>query len=671
MCGIAGIYHTDHRAVAPADLERMHGVLRHRGPDGQGFMLLDSRAASQRPVALDDLAEAPPEAAECDLGFAHRRLAIIDLSPTGHQPMATDDGAVWLIYNGEIYNHVELRADLLARGHRFRGRSDTEVLLRAYEEWGPDCVSRFNGMWAFALWDGRRRQLFCSRDRFGVKPFYYAFDGRRFVFASEIKGLLAAGVTARPNDAAIHAYLHAGFGYVDVADETFFAGIVKLPPASNLFVSDGTIRIERYWRLDESEPASKASSAGWYELFEDAVRLRLRSDVRVGGALSGGLDSSAVTCVAARLLGAEHYAAFSVCYDDQRYDERRFIVPVVRQTGVRHYPVFPTPADFADSIDRVLWHQDEPFPDLNILSQWVMYARVREEGVKVFLNGHGGDETLGGYVHHHLAFLVDLLRRGSVGRFVRELRLHADHGGTSSVASLKRVLHRLAAVAVPGGASAWRALRGTDRGYLQPEFAERHAERVPTPRAGSLLRRELLEGIHWAPLPAWLHLEDRNSMAFSIESRTPFLDYRLVEFLFRLPSEALFHGGFSKHILRDAMRGVLPEEVRCRRDKRGFQSAAEQWFRTDLAGFVRDVIESRSFAARGYLDPGRVREAFERHRRGDANLRFAIWSWVCLELWFRAFIDEGGLQPRAVPLDIDKSAAVGRQQQEAAWQAAR
>lgn len=639
MCGIAGVFNLDQQSVTGPKLGRMAGILRHRGPDGQGVVLLESRA--DQPKRLQRYGEEPVEApVTADLGFAHRRLAIIDLTPSGAQPMASDDETIWLVYNGEIYNHVELREELARRGHRFRGRSDSEVLLRAYEAWGPECVTRFNGMWAFALWDARRRQLFCSRDRFGVKPFYYFFNDHRFVFASEIKALLASGdVRPQVNDRAVYRYLHAGYGYLDLNEETFFEGIRQLPPSSNLILRDGQLRVQRYWQLEARPPWTQNLVAAFYDLLEDAVRLRLRSDVRVGGALSGGLDSSTITCIAASLLGPENYETFSVCYDDERYDEREFIIPVVHKAGAKHHPVFPQPTDFLATVEKILWHQDEPFPDLNIYSQWWMYSVVKQHGVKVFLNGHGGDEVLGGYAQHHLTFLADLLGRGRWGTFLAELRHHARHQGGSIRASLGKVLLRLSAAWMPEAIK--RGLRWmgpTGSSYLEPAFSRRYRDAARPERwsGPSLLRRDLQESLWSAPLPAWLHLDDRNSMAFSIESRTPFLDYRLVEFLFGIPDDDMyFRQGMSKHILREAMLGLLPEEVRGRTDKKGFQSAGEHWFRSDLNSLVREILTSTSFRQRGYLRHGEVMGAFDRHCRGEVNLRFAIWSWVCLELWFR------------------------------------
>lgn len=646
MCGIAGIYHCDDRPVSVAALLPMAEVLHHRGPDDRGFVLIDTKAATPRSVTYQDPhAVHHPQMTRMNLGFAHQRLSIVDLTSAGHQPMSNDDGTIWLVYNGEIYNYIEVRDELLRAGHTFKSRTDTEVVLRAYETWGPSCVDHFNGMWAFALWDARRNTLFCSRDRFGVKPFYYTWNGTCLIFASEIKGILASGLLQPVvNDNAVYAYLRTGYGYLDTADETFFQEIHKLPPATNMILRDGVLKFIRYWDLTAYADESEDLLAEFAHRFHDAVRLRVRSDVKVGGALSGGLDSSSIACIAAQVLGPEHYETFSVCYDDMRYDERQFILSVVRATGLKHHFVFPRPTNFLETTTKILWHQDEPFPDLNIYSQWWMYAEVKRQGVKVFLNGHGGDEVLGGYVHHHLAFLVDLLRDAHFKRVATELRCYARNHHLGLTACLRQVLLRFASASTPQllKRSVGR-LWSTNPSYLQPYFAKCHEGQLSGRifrHGGSLLKQDLLESFWYAPLPAWLHLEDRNSMAFSIESRNPFLDYRVVELLFRVPYQMRFRDGMSKYILREAMRGVLPEEVRSRTDKQGFQSAGEQWFRSELHGVIHDILASPSLRDRGYLDQQKILEGFERHARGDANLRFAIWSWVCLELWFRHVVEK-------------------------------
>ncbi len=645
MCGIAGVWHLDGRGVSAEMLGRMADVLRHRGPDDRGFVVIDPTSAAT-PIPANDAAQLGFQSQRgYSLGFAHQRLSILDLSNAGHQPMSNDDGSVWLVYNGEIYNYIELREELSAAGFRFRSGTDTEVILRAYEAWGPECVKRFNGMWAFVLWDAREKRLVASRDRLGVKPLYTAWLCGSFLFASEIKGILASGlIEARANDRTVATYLRHGFGYLDTTDETFFEGIEQLPPATLLIIKNGQAKIERYWDLPQHEETDEGLASRFGELLQDSVRLRLRSDVQVGGALSGGLDSSSITALAARLLGGR-YETFSVCYDDPRYDEREWIRPVAAQAGVANHEVFPRAEQLPQSIERLLWHQDEPFPDLNIYGQWCMYGAVRDRGVKVFLNGHGGDELLGGYADHQLAFLTGLALSARPGRFMSELQAYARLRNIPWRSAFGQVVRRFAATVIPR--SVRRAGRPAANDYLDPCFAPLHPSSpvADAPhRFKSALRQARWESVSIAPLPAWLHLEDRNSMAFSVESRTPFLDYRLVELAFTAPDHAHMRNGYSKSVLRESMRGLLPETVRLRADKKGFQSAGEAWFRSDLRTMVGDVLTSASFRGRGYLDQVRVMETFEAHNKGSMNARFSIWSWVCLELWFRTMIDRPVLE---------------------------
>ncbi len=381
MCAIAGLYDVAGRAVDPSVLERMVRLQAHRGPDGEGYVLLDARGREQ-PVALKgrltDALGASPHRYTIALG--HRRLAIVDLSPLGHQPMATEDGRCWVTYNGEIYNYVELREELRGKGHRFRSASDTEVLLAAYREWGEACVTRFNGMFAFAIWDGDRRRLFCARDRLGVKPFYYAWDGVRFAFASEIKGLLPVIERPSPNQRAVFDYLEGAC--LDHSEDTFFEGIRQLPPAHTLTV-ETQVTVRRYW--DFPAPGSSGLSMQdaaerFRHLFRDAVRLRLRSDVPIGTCLSGGLDSSSIVCVANDLMFVEHTVpreligerqkTFSSCFEDPAYDERQFIRSVVEQTGAEAHYTFPDPKELAESVSQLVWRQDEPFGSTSIFAQW-------------------------------------------------------------------------------------------------------------------------------------------------------------------------------------------------------------------------------------------------------------------------------------------------------------
>lgn len=378
MCGIAGIYRFDQQAVNSSLLAEMAHLQSHRGPDDEGFYSNDC------------------------VGFAFRRLAIIDLSPAGHQPMVSADGSCWLIFNGEIYNHDALRRELKQHGYTFHSNSDTEVILAAYQHWGVACLHHFNGMWGFALWDSQKQQLFCARDRVGVKPFYYHQNGDRFLFASEIKTLFADQATPRvPNESSIYTYLL--YGYVQFGSDTFFKEIKQLPAAHYLLIDAGGVRIQQYWQLDHSQynPSIRDAEAidGFRHLFFDSVRLRLQSDVPVGTCLSGGLDSSAIVCVANQILFGkdkpertvvtEKQKTVSACYEDPSVDERQWITPVIAKTGAQSLLVFPSETGLFTELEKMLWHQDEPIASSSLYAQWCVMRRAREAGVVVMLDGGG------------------------------------------------------------------------------------------------------------------------------------------------------------------------------------------------------------------------------------------------------------------------------------------
>jgi asparagine synthase (glutamine-hydrolysing) len=652
MCAIAGIYDTTGRPVDLRLLEAMTQIQAHRGPDGEGYVLL-APGGAEAPWAVKGppASSVPSGAHRYPLGFGHRRLAIVDLSPLGQQPMATEDGRCWVTYNGEIYNHIELRQELRGKGHRFRSTSDTEVLLAAYREWGEACVTRFNGMFAFALWDGDRRRLFCARDRLGVKPLYYVWDGERFVFASEIKGLFAAGLRPASNHRAVFDYLEGGC--LDHTDGTFFEGVRQLGPAHCLTVDGRGVTLVRYWDLpsmaEERGETARETADAFLELFHDAVRLRLRSDVPIGTCLSGGLDSSSIVCVAdvlmfgdksevSRAVAGARHRTFSSCFEDPAFDERRFISPIVARIGAEPHYVFPDPKELIATVSQLVWRQDEPFGSTSIFAQWNVMRLAAQAGVKVLLDGQGADEQLAGYHGFFGALYADLIAGKRWGTLLRELTAyHRLHGPfpRSLLANFARAVLPVPLV---------RAFRGRMTGsvdWIARDF-RRQWETPPAESRGpsshvQRMERALLTG---SGLRALLHYEDRNSMAFGIETRLPFLDYRLVEFLSRVPASGKIRGGWTKAVLRDAMEGILPEEVRWRVDKMGFVTPEDQWFRTTLRDLMREVLTDPRTRARGYLNVDAALREFEAHLAGRKNLAFTLWRWLNLELWCRRFLDQ-------------------------------
>src|SRR5947208_1436171 len=549
MCGICGIVAPGRPAEAET-VERMAAELDHRGPDGPGSFAAEGVA----------------------LGF--RRLAIIDLSDAGDQPFASDDGTLQLVHNGEVYNYRELRRELEAKGHRFRSATDTEVILAAYREWGERCVERFNGMWAFALWDGARRRLFASRDRFGVKPFFYRLDGDRLLFASEPRAFRADPRRPRlePNPRAVREYLEQA--YLDHTEETFFAGIRKLPPAHSLAFDERGLRIERYWRLEPHDPPTGDAAEAVRELFLDSVRLRLRSDVPLGTALSGGIDSSAIAVTVDHLLHTEAENAvavgsrqrtFTAYFEVPGFDERPYAEAVVERTRAEPHWISFSDEELVADLPRIVEAQGEPFGSTSICAGWYVMREAKSSGLTVMLDGQGGDEVLAGYRAHLGHRLADLLAEGRLGELRAELAgFSAEHSAAALLTALSRpfapeLVTRIVRARARGSAALVHPdLRGVPtaaapNGSPFPDRLRRHQQLILTRRG----------------LPELLRYEDRNSMAHSLEARVPFLDYRLAELCFSLPGGELIGGGRTKDVLRRALRALLPPIVRARRHAPG------------------------------------------------------------------------------------------------------
>jgi asparagine synthase (glutamine-hydrolysing) len=616
VCGLCGIVALD-RPPETATVAAMAGALDHRGPDGDGAWADDGVA----------------------LGF--RRLAIIDLSDAGMQPFASDDGALRLMHNGEVYNYRELRRELEGHGHRFRSQTDTEVILRAYEEWGDRCVERFNGMWAIALWDGRRRRLFCSRDRFGVKPFYYSWDGARFAFASELKAFRAVG-RLEPHLPAVRDYVEQG--YVDHTDETFFAGIRKLPPAHSLVVDEHGLRLERYWSLEQRDEPEGDAAEAVRELLLDAVRLRLRSDVPVGSCLSGGIDSSAIVCGVDHLLRTEagnalpvgdRQRTFTAYFEEQGFDERPYAEAVVERTRTQPHWITFSDDDLLEALPAIVWAQDEPFGSTSVAAQWFVMREAKRVGLKVMLDGQGADEILAGYHGYFGPFFADLLSGGRLGELRTEIGAYRRlHGASAAAAAIA-----LARPFLPERVRWAARARVRGGGALVHDDLPRSEAAPANGAGGGRLRRQMHLILTRRGLPELLHYEDRNSMAHSLEARVPFLDVRLVELLFSLRDSDLIERGRTKAILRRALSDLLPPVVRDRVDKLGFVTPEARFMRGGLGELAADTFSSRAFRERGWVDATAALRRLARHRRGEVNAGFELWRAVNLELWAERFVD--------------------------------
>jgi len=643
MCGIAGIVGPDAASLRP--IAAMTRALQHRGPDDEGYLLADTRqgrAASFRGAQTVPSIPDPPLPAVLpegtNLALGHRRLAIIDLTPAGHGPMASPDGRFWITYNGEIYNYVELRDELRALGHRFTTATDTEVLLASYAQWGRECLPRFNGMWAFALYDARENLVFCARDRFGVKPFHYYASDDFFAFASEIKGLLAhPRIPRRAHEATLHGFLVGGA--LDEGDQTFFDGIRRLSGGHELALDIGTLRmrIRPWYRLPETGlPPDPPQFA---RLLEDAVRLRLRSDVDVGTCLSGGLDSSSIVCLTARLRGPSArglHRSFSVIYPDADINEESFVNEVVAATGVGGVHTTPTSGGLLADFPALVRHQDEPFSSAGPYSQWCVMQLAKKARVPVLLDGQGADEVLGGYHYHYGPYLAEIAQARGLVAAIREARLASRV--TRRPLSFFLGLLAYHALPLPRTLREYAVAREVSQsrippGLIEPSFAARAG---PTSSERHQPRRSLAEerraNILRTSLPALLRYEDRSSMAFSVEARTPFLDYRLVEASLALPAGELIQEGWTKSILRRGMEGILPEGVRLRRDKLGYATPQTR-FVQELAPQIREWLGPRARIA-----PLLNKKALSPWLSGpDWALarQSGLWRLLSLELWHR------------------------------------
>lgn len=593
MCGIAGVIAPS--GFDPELLERMAVAIRHRGPDDEGYALFDGRSViafggsdtAAESFGRTDISWLPKSrVASCfgnryAAGFAHRRLSIVDLSPCGHQPMSYR-GRYWITYNGEVYNYVELRRELEGLGHCFRTRSDTEVVLAAYAQWGTACLDRFNGMWALAILDIEAGTVFLARDRFGVKPLYMARAEGSLYFASEIKPLLGVVRTRRPNLERITSYLVSGIS--DSSTATFFDDVTKLDAGSfaTIDVASANLVISRYYDLSEAvakrgvvtDSALDARVAEFDTIFSDAVRLRLRSDVPVGTCLSGGLDSSAIASVAGPAYAKQAGRAFSAVTGISTQpdnDESGYARSVAERLGLAWHTTCPTYEDFASSVEAVMRVQEEPFGGASIVMQHNVMKRAREAGLPVMLDGQGGDEVLLGYAWHYGPWLGELIKRGRIravlGGYSAMRRNNAQFGGMLS--TLKFLF---------GNANA--ALR--NRYQLR---ANRYlASDLPVPKEVQMLaagwsdvRKLQVMDIERTNLPALLRFEDRNSMAFAVETRLPFMDFRLVEFGLALSPADKIRDGWSKWLLRRWAGNRLPDDIVWRRKKLGFPAPDREW----------------------------------------------------------------------------------------------
>lgn len=617
MCGIAGFLGG---AVGSAQVPL--ASLAHRGPDDAGWISHSSHAAPRPFHAV----------------LLHRRLAILDLSAAGHQPMASADGAHTIVFNGEIYNYRELRAELERAGRTFRTQTDTEVLLNAYIHWGPACLRRLIGMFAFAVRDERRRLLFLARDFFGMKPLYYVRTSGGLAFASEIKALLDWLPLKRTvNPQRLYEYLR--FDCTDHGGDTLWSEIRQLPAAHYLKVpleAPDQGEAVRYWDLptgDTLDISFDEAARRVREMFLRNIRLHLRSDVPVGAALSGGIDSSAIVAAMRVVEPALEIHAFSYIADDPALSEERWVDLVGGQARAIVHKIHPRPGELIGDLDRLIYTQDEPFGSTSMYAQYCVFRAARQSGIKVMLDGQGSDEMLAGYGRYVPARLSTLLRGG---RWIPAWRLARCASQAPGVRAQLKLWLQAGRLVLPAAAQHLLG-RWLMPAWLNADWFARRGVALDPARHGVGLRDELRQTVGVTSLPQLLRYEDRNSMASSIESRLPFLTPDLAEFLLSLPEDHILgRDGLTKRVFRQAMRGIVPDAILDRRDKIGFATPEQRWLKT-LRPWVEATLASERARSIGALDAPALLRDWQAVLAGRAKFDFRVWRWVNLIRWAERF----------------------------------
>ncbi len=606
MCGITGIINFNQRAVNESEIKLMMQKMKHRGPDDEGLYI------------------------DGNIGLGFVRLSILDLSPAGHQPMISKDGRYVIIFNGEVYNYIEIRNELKSK-YQFVTGTDTEVVLTAYQEWGKDCLNKFNGMFAFVIYDTKSRELFGARDRYGIKPFYYYLDNEHFIFASEIKSILPL-VHREANDKMIYDYLL--YNRTDHTEQTFFKNIHKLQHGSYFVLKNNDFSVEKWYNLSEKIGEEKSLTPQEYrELFKDSLKLRLRADVPVGVSLSGGIDSSSIVASLIKDFGLSELNTFSAVYGkDEPTDESEFIDTFKGLVKNMHY-TYPDANTFYNDFERFIEAHNEPVPDIGPYAQFKV-MELASEFVTVTLDGQGADEQLAGYHYFFGSYYRELLSQLKFGRFlVENIQYFKKH---KSVNALKFMTYYILPSTIQSKVNS-TVFPSVNKYFIKKNRLDSDINNLLyNPKT---LNESLFQHFE-SKLEHLLRWEDLNAMHFSIESRVPFLDYRLVEATLNTPPEQKIFKGETKHILRQAVKDILPGKITQRKDKKGFSNPRDKWFRTyEFKKYVTELINSDAFASRGYFDASMASKQYQKHIEKGLDASKEIWKWINLEVWFRRFID--------------------------------
>ena len=653
MCGICGEADFSKLRIRTESLQRMCDVLSHRGPDDEGMVFIkgDRHSETAHFRGLPSWLDGP------EVGLGHRRLSIIDLSTAAHQPMSNEDGRIWIVFNGEIYNFQEIRERLVKKGHLFKSKSDTEVILHDYEECGVECLTHFRGMFAFAIWDSNLQRLFLARDRLGKKPLVYFQSDGHFAFASEIKALLQSPhVRKEVNDRAIDYYLT--YQYVPSPD-TIFEGIKKLPPAHYLlYHRDGSLRVERYWKLKFNAGVCNHIDVRGLEdrirrELEESVKLRMISDVPLGAFLSGGVDSSLIVGIMAKLSG-NPVKTFSIGFDEKEFDELSYARLVSRYFGTDHHEFIVKP-NAVEILPRLVWHYNEPFADSSAIPSYYM-AYLTKDFVKVVLTGDAGDENFAGYRRYLFGQWISLVRR--VPEKMRKevippcVRAVASlHLRESKLNRLADFLQRLTHDQEKNYLEQIRVFSAEERGSIYTEDFREEIKKIDSfdfllSKFRSSETDDFLERLLYVDINSYLPEDllvklDIATMANSLEARVPFLDHQFMEFIATIPPRLKLRGTVAKYILKHAFKDFLPSLI-FKRKKMGFAVPVSRWFRNELKNYVYELLLNSRLLNRGYFRKQGIERLLSDHMRSRYDHSAKIWALLFLEMWFRVFIDGEG-----------------------------
>jgi len=607
MCGIAGIINFNKKPVNEQNIRLMMQKMKHRGPDDEGLFIENN----------------------VSLGFV--RLSILDLSIAGHQPMFSQNGRYVIIFNGEIYNYIEIK-DELKNKYEFKTGTDTEVVLAAYQEWGEKCLDKFNGMFAIVIYDKKEKELFGARDRYGIKPFYYYLDNDSLIFASEIKSILPLLKNRKENNKVIYNYLL--FNNTDLGEETFFESINKLQHGNYLRIKNNNVEFYKWYSLEEKIEYNKYLETEYFRsLFKDSLKLRLRADVPVGVSLSGGIDSSSIVASLIKDFNLNDLNTFSAVYGKNEPMDESIYIDEFRPMVKNMHFTYPNSETFFNDFEAFIDAHNEPIPDIGPYAQYKV-MELASNHVKVTLDGQGADEQLAGYHYFFGSYYVELLKKLRILTLLSENKYYLDNHESKD--AIKYLFYYLMPSIVQKKISKYRYPSIIEEFINSNNDSNSINKLLYNPKS---LTQSLLQHFE-SKLEHLLKWEDLNSMHFSIESRVPFLDYRLVEATLSTPSNQKIYKGETKIILREALKDILPAKIILRKDKKGFSNPRDKWFRSvKFQNYILELINSESFKNRSYFNCEIANTQYKKHLEYKIDASKEIWKWINLELWFRKYID--------------------------------